>query len=232
MKLWPFIFVNWRNGVMNCDDKGFWQTFITDGYLIGLRRSLMNIGNQIAGLRKNHHFSQDDFALKIHVSRQTVSNWETNKTYPDIGTLVMIADFFELSLDELVREDVPIMKQKLLANKIKWLGFGFIGILVLTYLCLFVLKYSPMLGSLLVGASTVIGLIFIYQFYKVMNSANLKTFRQVIQYVGNNKVKPQKEKSMFHMTMVYFVSALIGLIAGGIITWLIFQYGLGINLFK
>lgn len=44
----------------------------------------MNIGEQINNLRKQHDLSQDDFANLFNVSRQTISNWENGKSYPDL----------------------------------------------------------------------------------------------------------------------------------------------------
>ena len=43
----------------------------------------MNIGNKIQKLRNDCNMSQAEFAEKFHVTRQTVSNWENNKNYPD-----------------------------------------------------------------------------------------------------------------------------------------------------
>ena len=43
----------------------------------------MDIGNKIQKIRADHNMTQAEFADKFHVSRQTVSNWENNKNYPD-----------------------------------------------------------------------------------------------------------------------------------------------------
>ncbi|HIZ60497.1 MAG TPA: helix-turn-helix domain-containing protein, partial [Candidatus Dorea faecipullorum] len=61
----------------------------------------MNIGEQISRLRKQKGLSQDEFANVLKVSRQTVSNWENEKSYPDLEMLVKISDYFEISVDEL-----------------------------------------------------------------------------------------------------------------------------------
>ncbi|MEI3327584.1 MAG: helix-turn-helix transcriptional regulator [Thomasclavelia sp.] len=44
-------------------------------------------------------------ALKVFVSRQTISNWETNKSCPDIKSLIMLSDVFNVSLDNFIKED-------------------------------------------------------------------------------------------------------------------------------
>ncbi len=65
----------------------------------------MDIGNQISTLRKSHGLSQEQMAAHFHVSRQTVSNWENNRHYPDLATLVRISEDFHISLDQLLKDD-------------------------------------------------------------------------------------------------------------------------------
>ncbi|RRK30322.1 XRE family transcriptional regulator [Schaedlerella arabinosiphila] len=59
----------------------------------------MNIAAIIIEIRKQRKMTQEDFAKLFHVTRQTVSNWENEKSYPDIKTLVEISDEFDISLD-------------------------------------------------------------------------------------------------------------------------------------
>ena len=58
----------------------------------------MDIGTRIKKCRENQNVSQDELALKIFVSRQTISNWENNKSYPDIKSLIMLSNIFNVSL--------------------------------------------------------------------------------------------------------------------------------------
>lgn len=76
----------------------------------------MNIGEQINNLRKKHGLSQDDFANLFNVSRQTVSNWENGKSYPDLEMIIKISDYFKISVDELLRNDVQ-SEEKLIMKK-------------------------------------------------------------------------------------------------------------------
>ena len=55
--------------------------------------------------------SQDDLAAAIFVSRQTVSNWENDKTYPDVQSLVLLSQLFGISIDELIQGDVALMRR-------------------------------------------------------------------------------------------------------------------------
>lgn len=56
--------------------------------------------------------SQDALAEKIYVSRQTISNWENDKSYPDIRSLVLLSEVFGTSIDNLIKGDIEIMKEK------------------------------------------------------------------------------------------------------------------------
>lgn len=71
----------------------------------------MNIGSKIIEIRKKRNMTQEDFAKIFHVTRQTVSNWENQKSYPDLQTLVQISDEFDVSLDTLLKEDMVMVKK-------------------------------------------------------------------------------------------------------------------------
>lgn len=64
----------------------------------------MEIGKQIQKIRKENNLSQEQFGKRFHVTRQTVSNWENEKSYPDLQTLISISDGFDISLDKLLKD--------------------------------------------------------------------------------------------------------------------------------
>ena len=51
-------------------------------------------------------------AEKVYVSRQKISNWENDKSYPDVNSLVLLSEVFNTSIDSLIKGDVEIMKQE------------------------------------------------------------------------------------------------------------------------
>ena len=69
----------------------------------------MEIGKQIRKYRTELKLSQDDLADKIYVTRQTISNWENDRNYPDIRSLVLLSNVFGISLDILVKGDLEQM---------------------------------------------------------------------------------------------------------------------------
>lgn len=70
----------------------------------------MEIGQQIIRYRKQQALSQEELAEKVYVSRQSISNWENDKTYPDIYSLLLLSQIFQVSLDQLIKGDIEKMK--------------------------------------------------------------------------------------------------------------------------
>lgn len=64
---------------------------------------IVNLGERIVDLRNRRRISQSELAEALDVSRQSVSKWETNSSVPDLEKLIRLADFFGITLDELVK---------------------------------------------------------------------------------------------------------------------------------
>ncbi|HOO61575.1 MAG TPA: helix-turn-helix transcriptional regulator [Bacillota bacterium] len=62
-----------------------------------------SFGERLAKLRKDHNISQEEFAELLNVSRQSISKWENDKAYPEMNRLVFLSDYFQVSLDFLMR---------------------------------------------------------------------------------------------------------------------------------
>lgn len=65
----------------------------------------MELGSRIRELRMDAGLSQDELAKRVYVARQTVSNWENNKTLPDLESLKLLAATFDASVDSLIGND-------------------------------------------------------------------------------------------------------------------------------
>lgn len=61
----------------------------------------MEIGKKLKELRKTYNLTQEEFARKIEISRVNYTRYETDKVRPDYETIIKIADFYDISLDEL-----------------------------------------------------------------------------------------------------------------------------------
>lgn len=65
----------------------------------------MEIGKKLKDARIGSGLTQESVAEKINVSRQTISNWENEKSYPDIISVIKLSDLYSISLDSLLKGD-------------------------------------------------------------------------------------------------------------------------------
>ena len=78
----------------------------------------MNFNEKLIELRKSKGLSQDELGQRLGVSRQTISKWELAQSYPDFQRLVLLSDYFGMSLDALVKDvDVQDVREKNLNDK-------------------------------------------------------------------------------------------------------------------
>lgn len=86
-----------------------WSTLLLFSAMIGARKGgrSMTLGKKISALRDQHKMSQGDLAAKMSVSRQSISKWETDTSVPELDKLIQLCEVFHITLDELVKGDVP-----------------------------------------------------------------------------------------------------------------------------
>ncbi len=77
----------------------------------------MKFGDKLLELRKKKGYSQEELAEKLGVSRQSVSKWESNNTYPETEKIIQIANLFECSMDDLINDKVIDVESSLRKNK-------------------------------------------------------------------------------------------------------------------
>ena len=65
----------------------------------------MEIGKKLKETRMKLNLTQEQVAEELFVSRQTISNWENEKSYPDIISIIKLSDLYSVSLDELLKGD-------------------------------------------------------------------------------------------------------------------------------
>lgn len=96
------------------------------------------LGERLRARRNELGFSQQQAAEMFHVSRQAISNWENNYNYPDVPTLIMISNSYQLSLDDMLKGDPPLIDQlEKDAERLRYLKkikrrFGIIGAILFT----------------------------------------------------------------------------------------------------
>jgi transcriptional regulator with XRE-family HTH domain len=149
----------------------------------------MNLGVHIKKLRAQLGYSQEDLAKRVFVSRQTISNWENAKSYPDITSLILLSKSFEVSIDQLVEGDYEIMKQtieKADINNMKryWvllaicLVSGVILLLISAYM-------GSMVGVVLSLAVSIVGLMLLtYRIGVIRRQYDIHTYREIIAFMN------------------------------------------------
>lgn len=90
----------------------------------------MELSKRIKSEREKKKISQDVLAEQLHVSRQAISKWETGQSYPDLDKLVQLSEFFNITIDELVKGDAKL-KEELIKG-----GKGMSGLAILSYVLL------------------------------------------------------------------------------------------------
>ena len=70
----------------------------------------MEIGKKLKNARVQSGMTQENVAEKINVSRQTISNWENEKSYPDIISVIELSNLYSISLDDLLKGDEKMIE--------------------------------------------------------------------------------------------------------------------------
>jgi len=69
-----------------------------------------NFGEKLKMLREQTDITQEEVSKKLNVTRQSVSNWENNKNYPDLTTSVTLSQLYNISLDDLLKDENNVVK--------------------------------------------------------------------------------------------------------------------------
>lgn len=143
----------------------------------------MELGEQIKKYRKESGMSQDVLAEKIYVTRQTVSNWETSKSYPDVNSLLRLSEAFGISVDTLLKGDTEVIKnivrQEDIADFRKYdLIFTIMFILTLL-LPIPLAHFLGWAGFIVWGVLAAVTFALALVIEKKKKSLNIQTFREI-----------------------------------------------------
>ena len=146
----------------------------------------MELGKQIKMHRQEAHLSQEELANRVYVSRQTISNWENDKSYPDVNSLVLLSEIFQISLDKLIKGDIEVMKdviQKEEIEKMNRYGKTYTIMLIATavsavplFMWLGVWAFIPW------GIIWAISLYFAFKVEKVKKDNDVQTYKEIVAF--------------------------------------------------
>lgn len=166
----------------------------------------MNLHHQIKRHRNNLRISQEELAENIYVTRQTISNRETGKNYPDIHSLLLLSNFFGITLDKLVKGDLEIMKKKIEAveiEKLRRLSKLLAGLLILMIVSagpLFIyLKIQGIVIWLVISGIT----IFVaFKVEKIKKINDIQTYKEITAFMnGEPLIIFQRQKKQERKTI-------------------------------
>ena len=146
----------------------------------------MELGKQIKMHRQEAELSQEELANRVYVSRQTILNWENDKSYPDVNSLVLLSEIFQISLDKLIKGDIGFMKeviQKEEIEKMKRYGRIYTIMLIVT-----VVSAVPLFMWLGVWAFIPWGIIWAISMYfalkieKVKKDNDVQSYKEIVAF--------------------------------------------------
>lgn len=128
-------------------------------------------GCELKKAREQRGWSQEYLAKQIHVSRQSISKWETGKNYPSIEVLISLSDLFGITVDELLRSDENLEEKVVQDSKqnhhwsssiLFWMGF-LIGIFIVSIIKNDGLYWASMMEPVIITVLLTFSIFCIYK---------------------------------------------------------------------
>ncbi|WP_265459326.1 helix-turn-helix domain-containing protein [Enterococcus sp. HY326] len=172
----------------------------------------MDINQKLQAQRKQLGYTQEAIAEKLQVSRQTISNWETGKSLPDIYSLVALSDLYQLSLDDLIKGDLK-MQKKLSRDTKSFENWFVTGSFIVTGLTLFLANFATHLDLRIRVILLIAQLLFgIYYAYRCLPWLKERQLEKQTQYQTTDKVIGGSEV-LFGVTLFeVLVSLVVGIL--------------------
>ena len=185
----------------------------------------MNLSSQIKKYRSELNMSQDELAEKIFVSRQSVSNWENDKTYPDIKSLLLLSEVFQVSLDQLIKGDLEIMKKEISTQELA--GFEKDSKIFTVFFILMLLTPIPLAhfwgwwGMALYALIGAVGLYYGFRVEKHKKKFDIQTYKEITSFwEGKSLDEIEKARELgkrpYQKLLLAIGSAVLALVICGI----------------
>lgn len=188
----------------------------------------MEIGQRIKEYRAALGMTQEELADRLYISRQTVSNWENGRSYPDIHSLVMLSELFGVTLDTLVKGDIEKMKEHVNADAVRRFNReAFIyGILFLAMVVtpIPLAKFLKIPGLVLWAVIAVAALWSAVRVEKLKKQQDIQSYREIVAFMNGEKLdgieKAREEgKRIYQKIAIVLGSAVLGLLVGFVIAY-------------
>jgi len=186
----------------------------------------MELGKKIRTYRQESHLSQEELADRVYVSRQTISNWENDKCYPDVNSLVLLSEIFQITLDKLIKGDIEEMKAAIQKEEIEKMNrYGKIYTIMLIVMVVSAVPLFMWLSAwafIPLGIMYAIALYIAFKIEKVKKDNDVHTYKEILAFMEGkhlDDIHKQQEIGKRPYQKILFVigSALISLAAGVLI---------------
>lgn len=191
----------------------------------------MELGKQIKKYRSEKALSQDALAEKIYVSRQTISNWENDKSYPDVNSLVLLSKVFNVSLDQLIKGDVEKMTEQINNSadrkEYEHLSLAFtvllLAIIITPIPLVHFLSYAGMVIWIVILEA---GIIVAYRVEKKKSKFDMQTYQEIKAFLEGKSLseiekKREKGKRLHQKIFLAILSGLIALAVSLFFIWIL-----------
>ena len=181
----------------------------------------MELGKQIRMYRQEAQLSQEELADRVYVSRQTISNWENDKSYPDVNSLVLLSEVFHISLDKLIKGDIDVMKEAIKKEEVKKMKqYGTIYTILLVVTVVSALPLFMWLGTWAFipwGIIWAISMCFALKVEKLKKDNDIQTYKEIVAFSEGKRLddkQKQREigKRPYQKILLVIGSALIAFI--------------------
>ena len=146
----------------------------------------MELGKQIKKHRQEVQLSQEELAERVYVSRQTISNWENDKSYPDVNSLVLLSETFQISLDKLIKGDIEVMKDVIQKEEIEKMNrYGKIYTILLIATAVSAVPLFMLLGGWALipwGIIWGISMYFAFMLEKIKKDNDVQTYKEIVAF--------------------------------------------------
>lgn len=138
------------------------------------------------------NLTQEELADKVYVTRQTISNWENNKSYPDIHSLLLLSSLFDISLDQLIKGDIDIMKEEIKEaelQKFNRYGTIFTTLLMITMIsCVPLAMFLNYYGLLITGILFIVTMFFATKVEKCKKKYDVQTYKEIVAFTEGQRL--------------------------------------------
>lgn len=190
----------------------------------------MELGKQIKKYRNEFDISQDELAEKVYVSRQTISNWENDKNYPDINSLLRLSEVFHVSIDILIRGDIEEIKAEISQEdrrrfkKTSNIFAALFFALIVTPIPL--LHFLDNLGIGLWAALFAVTLWFGYKVEKEKKEFDIQSYKEIAAFMegkGMDEIAKAREeaKRPYQKFLLAVAAGLVTLAAAILMMWIL-----------